>query len=142
MTSPELDRVLLLRAAEIVRASYEEAMRRHGFLSSTIRAISSHAEQFLADLDAVPEDERDLEALADALRAGGAGLDVLIKRAPDGDVRLHVNNPQVGGRFCEDVSVGFRDGDRCFLWSWGEAIALVGAPGEAARLISGVLAAS
>ncbi|MCP2336517.1 hypothetical protein [Actinomadura rupiterrae] len=33
-----------------------------------------------------------------------------------------VNNADVGGRFCEDVTVG---GVRRFLWSWGEAVAEV-----------------
>ncbi|MFC5182032.1 hypothetical protein [Actinomadura harenae] len=136
MTVPEMDRTHLLRAAEIVRAAYEEAMRRHGFLSSTIRVVSMYAEQSLAELDAASEDERDLDALGRALGDVAGGLDVLIKRAPDGDVRLHVNNPQVGGRFCEDVSVGYRDGVRVFLWSWGEAIASIGELGEAARRLA------
>ncbi|WP_157429896.1 hypothetical protein [Actinomadura oligospora] len=114
-------------------------MRRHGFLSSTIRVISSYAEQNLAELDAASDDERDLDALGRALEDVGPGLDVLIKRAADGDVRLHVNNPQVGGRFCEDVSVGYGNGVRSYLWSWGEAISPVGTPGEAARRIAKVL---
>ncbi|MEV5568407.1 hypothetical protein AB0L06_00035 [Spirillospora sp. NPDC052269] len=134
-----LERIVLHQATEIVRAAYEEAMRRHGFLSSTIRVINSYAEQSLAELDAASDDERDLDALGRALGDVEPGLDVLIKRAPDGDVRLHVNNPQVGGRFCEDVSVGYHDGARSYSWSWGEAISPVGTPVEAARRIARVL---
>ncbi|MGI5165671.1 hypothetical protein ACQEU3_15045 [Spirillospora sp. CA-253888] len=38
------------RALEVVKAAYEEALRQHGMLSSTIVLISSYAEDNLAAL--------------------------------------------------------------------------------------------
>ncbi|GAA1555307.1 hypothetical protein GCM10009678_42890 [Actinomadura kijaniata] len=54
--SPE--RALAMRlAAEVVKAAYEEAMRRHGLLPSTVALISDYAEQNLAALHAEGQGE-------------------------------------------------------------------------------------
>lgn len=39
------------RAAEIVRAAYEEALRRHSLLPSTIELIHTYAEENLSALN-------------------------------------------------------------------------------------------
>ncbi|WP_169813884.1 hypothetical protein [Actinomadura kijaniata] len=49
----------LSQAIEIVRAAYEEAMRAHGLLSSTIELISSYAEANLAALNGFPDGAAD-----------------------------------------------------------------------------------
>lgn len=55
MTEPVVTPNALDRALEITRAAYEEAMRRHSLLPSTIALIHTYAEQHLSALDE-PED--------------------------------------------------------------------------------------
>ncbi|WP_067489422.1 hypothetical protein [Actinomadura hibisca] len=43
-------------AAEVVKAAYEEALRRHGMLPSTITLISSYAEDNLTALHEEPDE--------------------------------------------------------------------------------------
>ncbi|MEV5568619.1 hypothetical protein AB0L06_01100 [Spirillospora sp. NPDC052269] len=140
MTGTRVERGTLSLAAEIVQAAYEEAMRQHGMLSSTISVVSSYAQKNLAALDGVAEpdaDLPDLELLRDAIASATPRVKSSLRTGPDGRLLLHVNNPEIGGRFCEDVSV--RD-VRHYLWSWGDTIAPASAPSIAASRIAHVLA--
>ncbi|MFC5185391.1 hypothetical protein [Actinomadura harenae] len=140
MTSGRVDDASLRLAAEIVRAAYEEGMRRHGMLGSTIAVISSYAQKNLTDLDAVAGPDPDLvelEELRDAILSVAPHIKTGFRHGPDARLLLHVNNPDVGGRFCEDISV--RNVPH-YLWSWGDTIAPAAAPSIAARRIVHVLA--
>ncbi|MFC4905780.1 hypothetical protein [Actinomadura gamaensis] len=135
-----LDRKTLRFAAEIVQAAYEEAMRRHGMLAGTISLISTYAQANLAMLDEIPEpdaDHSELEALREALGDAGPHLKTSLRHGPDGGPVLHVNNPDIGGRFCEDITVGEA---RHYFWSWGDTLAPTGSPSIAAARIVHVIA--
>lgn len=136
-TGPEAGALRL--ATETIQAAYEEGMRQHGMPSSTIALVSSHARKNLAALDDPDGDLPDLEELRSAVETASPHVKTSLRRGPDGRLLLHINNPDIGGRFCEDVSV--RE-VRHFLWSWGETIAPVGTPSAAAARIVHVLATS
>ncbi|HVB45052.1 MAG TPA: hypothetical protein VNF47_20445 [Streptosporangiaceae bacterium] len=83
-----------------------------------------------------------LEALRAALRREAPELVAVVYGIAGRKVILHVTNPSCG-RIAENVSVrnATPDGDPGqFLWSWGQPIAPVTAPDEAARVVRRVLA--
>ncbi|WP_157429827.1 hypothetical protein [Actinomadura oligospora] len=140
MTGARVERVALRLAVEVVQVAYEEAMRQHGVLGSTVALVSSSAHKNLGALDDAPGHEadlRDLEGLREAIASVAPRVKSSVRTGPDGRLLLHVNNPDVGGRFCEDVSV--RD-VRHYLWSWGDVIAPAISPSIAAGRIVHVLA--
>ncbi|RFU40496.1 hypothetical protein DZF91_16900 [Actinomadura logoneensis] len=120
--------------------AYEEAMRRHGLLSGTISLISGYARENLTVMDEIsgPDDSdlSGLEKLRDAIEAAGSDVKTSFRPGPDGRLLLHVNNPDIGGRFCEDISI--RDVPH-YHWSWGEPLAPVATPDVAAARIVHVL---
>lgn len=89
----------------------------------------------------VPEDRPEetaahLEALRQAMSARGFAARIVRSVTRDPYVRV-VNTD--AGQLAEDVSIGQRDGEPCYLYSWGQPIAPVRHLDSAAERLAYVL---